>query len=39
MNRPIERQGGFAELVSIPDKNIYELPNNLDIKTIESMIK
>ena len=32
MNRPVERQGGFAELVSIPDKNIYELPNNLDIK-------
>tara|TARA_B100000029_G_scaffold252512_1_gene249427 strand:- start:4418 stop:5422 length:1005 start_codon:yes stop_codon:yes gene_type:complete len=32
MNRPIERQGGFAEYVSIPDKNIYELPTNLDIK-------
>ena len=32
MNRPIERQGGFAEYVSIPDKNIYELPINLDIK-------
>ena len=32
MNRPIERQGGFAEYVSIPDKNIYELPNNLNIK-------
>ena len=32
MNRPIERQGGFAELVSIPDKNIYELPKKLDIK-------
>ena len=32
MNRPIERQGGFAEYVSIPDKNIYELPENLDIK-------
>ena len=31
MNRPIERQGGFAELVSVPDKNIYELPNGLDI--------
>jgi len=31
MNRPIERQGGFAEYVSIPDKNIYELPN-IDIK-------
>ena len=32
MNRPIERQGGFAEYVSIPDKNIYELPKTLDIK-------
>ena len=29
MNRPIERQGGFAELVSIPNKNIYELPEKL----------
>ncbi len=29
MNRPIERQGGFAELVSIPNKNIYELPDKL----------
>ena len=32
MNRPIERQGGFAEFVSIPDKNIYELPKKLDMK-------
>ena len=32
MNKPIERQGGFAEYVSIPDKNIYELPHTLDIK-------
>ena len=32
MNRPIERQGGFAEYVSIPDKNIYELPKGLEIK-------
>jgi len=32
MNKPVERQGGFAEYVSIPDKNIYELPKNLDIK-------
>tara|TARA_B100000287_G_scaffold422860_1_gene465369 strand:+ start:1062 stop:2072 length:1011 start_codon:yes stop_codon:yes gene_type:complete len=31
MNKPIERQGGFAEYVSIPDKNIYELPKNLSI--------
>ncbi len=32
MNRPIVRQGCFAELVLVPDKNIYELPDNLDIK-------
>ncbi|SVE27064.1 uncharacterized protein METZ01_LOCUS479918, partial [marine metagenome] len=32
MNRPIGRQGGFAEYVSIPDKNIYELPKGLSIK-------
>ena len=32
MNRPIERQGGFAELVSVPDKNIYELPAGLEMK-------
>ena len=32
MNKPIERQGGFAEYVSIPDKNIYELPKGLSIK-------
>ena len=31
MNKPIERQGGFAEYVSIPDQNIYELPKTLDI--------
>ncbi len=31
MNKPIERQGGFAELVSVPNKNIYELPKGLDI--------
>tara|TARA_B100001057_G_scaffold49243_1_gene43904 strand:+ start:2712 stop:3716 length:1005 start_codon:yes stop_codon:yes gene_type:complete len=30
MNRPIERQGGFAEFVSTPDKNIHEIPNGLD---------
>ena len=34
MNRPIERQGGFAEYVSIPDKNIYELPKNLNSGTL-----
>ena len=32
MNRPIERQGGFAELVLVPDKNIYELPKDLEMK-------
>ena len=32
MNRPFERQGGFAEFVSIPNKNIYELPKNLNMK-------
>ena len=32
MNRPIERQGGFAEYVSIPDQNIYELPKELSMK-------
>jgi len=32
MNKPIERQGGFAEYVSIPNKNIYELPKNLKIE-------
>ena len=31
MSKPIERQGGFAEYVSIPDKNIYELPKTLNI--------
>ena len=28
MNRPIERQGVFAEYVSTPDQNIYEIPND-----------
>ena len=32
MNKPIKSQGGFAEYVSIPDKNIYELPKNLNMK-------
>ena len=32
MNKPTVRQGGFAEYVSIPDKNIYELPKTLEIK-------
>jgi len=32
MNKPIERQGGFAEYVSIPNQNIYELPKTLEMK-------
>ena len=32
MNKPIERQGGFAEFVSIPNQNIYELPKSLEMK-------
>ena len=27
MSKPIKREGGLAEYVSIPDKNIYEIPN------------
>ena len=30
MNKPIERQGVFAEFVSTPDQNIYEIPEGLD---------
>ena len=30
MNKPIERQGVFAEFVSTPDQNIYEIPDGLD---------
>ena len=30
MSKPIERQGVFAEFVSTPDKNIYEIPRGLD---------
>jgi len=30
MNRRIERQGVFAEFVSTPDQNIYEIPKGLD---------
>ena len=32
MSKPIERQGGFAEYVSIPDQNIYGLPKKLNMK-------
>ena len=29
---PGEREGGLAELVSVPEKNIFEVPNELSIK-------
>ncbi|MDC3097811.1 alcohol dehydrogenase catalytic domain-containing protein [Candidatus Pelagibacter sp.] len=32
MNRPYERQGAFAELITVPDHNIFKVPENLDIK-------
>ena len=32
MSKPIKREGGLAEYVSIPDKNIYEIPKSLDTK-------
>jgi threonine dehydrogenase-like Zn-dependent dehydrogenase len=32
MNKPYERQGAFAELITVPDQNIYEIPEKLDIK-------
>ena len=32
MSRPVKREGGLAELVSVPEKNIFEVPNNLSIK-------
>ena len=31
MSKPIQREGGLAEFVSIPDKNIYLIPAELDI--------
>jgi len=31
MNRPIERQGGFAEKILVPNKNIYQLPDGLEM--------
>ena len=31
ISKPMEKQGALAELVSIPDKNIYELPKGLNI--------
>jgi len=32
MNKPYKRQGAFAEFISAPEKNIYELPERLDTK-------
>ena len=32
MNRPWERQGAFAELITAPEQNVYEIPEPLDIK-------
>jgi len=32
MNRPYERQGAFAELITVPNTNIYDIPEKLDIK-------
>ena len=32
MSTPIKREGGLAELVSVPEKNIFEVPKQLSIK-------
>ena len=32
MNRPYERQGAFAELITVPNTNIYDVPVKLDVK-------
>ena len=32
MNRPYERQGAFAELITVPNTNIYDVPEKLDVK-------
>ena len=32
MSTPTKREGGLAELVSVPEKNIYEIPENLSVK-------
>jgi len=32
MNRPYERQGAFAELITVPNTNIYDVPAKLDVK-------
>ena len=32
MSKPLQREGGLAEFISIPDKNIYEISQELDSK-------
>ena len=32
MSTPVKRNGGLAEFVSVPEKNVYEIPEGLDIK-------
>tara|TARA_Y100000590_G_scaffold71167_1_gene78091 strand:- start:1832 stop:2836 length:1005 start_codon:yes stop_codon:yes gene_type:complete len=32
MNRPYERQGAFAEFITAPEQNVYEIPERLDAK-------
>jgi threonine dehydrogenase-like Zn-dependent dehydrogenase len=32
MSTPVKREGGLAELVSVPEKNIFEVPERLSIK-------
>ena len=32
MSTPTKREGGLAEFVSVPEKNIFEVPKNLSIK-------
>ena len=32
MSTPLKRDGGLAELVSVPEKNIFEIPKGLNIK-------
>ncbi len=32
MSTPIKREGGLAELVSVPEKNIFEVPKKLSLK-------
>ncbi len=31
MNKPYERQGAFAEFISAPEQNVYEIPERLNI--------